>query len=66
MPRTQLNSLLHSVSDVLPLSYAVDAMSKVTAQADVTAGLLGDLLVVVVFAAATVTLGAATLRRRTA
>ncbi|MGN6611484.1 MAG: ABC transporter permease [Angustibacter sp.] len=66
VPRTQLNSLLHSVSDVLPLSYAVDAMSKVTAQPDVTSGLLGDLLVVVVFAAATVTLGAATLRRRTA
>lgn len=66
VPRTQLNSLLHSVSDVLPLSYAVDAMSKVTAQPDVTSGLLGDLLVVVLFAAATVTLGAATLRRRTA
>ncbi|HEX3005120.1 MAG TPA: ABC transporter permease [Angustibacter sp.] len=66
VPRGQLNSLLHSVSDVLPLSYAVDAMSKVTTHADVTSGLLGDLLVVVVFAAATVTLGAATLRRRTA
>ncbi|KQX66212.1 ABC transporter permease [Angustibacter sp. Root456] len=66
VPRTQLNSLLHSVSDILPLSYAVDAMSKVTAQPDVTSGLLGDLLVVMVFAAATVTLGAATLRRRTA
>ncbi|MGN6299630.1 MAG: ABC transporter permease [Angustibacter sp.] len=66
VPRGQLNSLLHSVSDVLPLSYAVDAMSKVTTQVDVTSGLLGDLLVVVAFAAVTVTLGAATLRRRTA
>jgi len=66
VPRAQLNSLLHSVSDVLPLSYAVDAMSKVTTQVEVTAGLLGDLLVVVVFAAVTVALGAATLRRRTA
>ena len=66
MPRAQLNSLLHGLSDVLPLSYAVDAMTKVTSQPEVSAGLLGDLLVVVLFAAFTVALGAATLRRRTA
>ena len=65
VPRDQLNSLLHSVSDVLPLSYAVDAMTRVTTEPDVTSGMLGDLLVVVAFAVLTVTLGAATLRRRT-
>ena len=36
----------HPVSDVLPLSYAVDAMTTVTAQPDVTSGTLTDLAVV--------------------
>jgi ABC-2 type transport system permease protein len=65
VPREQLNDLLRPVSDVLPLSYAVDAMTTVTAQPDVTSGTLTDLAVVAGFAALTVALGAATLRRRT-
>jgi ABC-2 type transport system permease protein len=65
VPRDQLNDLLHAVSDVLPLSYAVDAMTKVTTETGLSSGALADLAVVAGFAVLTVTLGAATLRRRT-
>ncbi len=65
VPREQMNDLLRTVSDVLPLSYAVDAMTRVTGDAGVTSGAVGDLVVVAAFAALTVALGAATLRRRT-
>jgi len=77
--RDELPTVLHWVSDVLPLSYAVDAMSGVTGTASGTASgmvsgsVLGvdaqvwvDLAVVVGFTLAALGLGAATLRRRTA
>ena len=65
MPRT-----LEVISDVLPLSYAVDAMTSVsTTVGDAFGGVDGavwsDLAVVVGFALAGLALGAATLRRRT-
>jgi ABC-2 type transport system permease protein len=63
--RDDLPGVLHAVSDVLPLSYAVDAMSRLTAtsaQGEVWA----DLAVVAGFAVDGLVLGAATLRRRTA
>ena len=53
-------------SNVLPLSYAVDAMSTVVTSATVTADAWRDLLVVVAFLIGGLGLGAATLRRRTA
>jgi ABC-2 type transport system permease protein len=65
VPRDQLNAVLRPLSDVLPLSYAVDAMAKVSSETDLTSGTITDLLVVALFAALTVSLGAATLRRRT-
>jgi ABC-2 type transport system permease protein len=62
--RDDLPGFLHGVSDVLPLSYAVDAMDHLTASA--TSGRVWvDLAVVVGFALASLGLGAATLRRRT-
>jgi ABC-2 type transport system permease protein len=61
MPRT-----LEVISDVLPLSYAVDAMTSVARQDFISTDLWSDLAVVVGFAAALLALGAATLRRRTA
>jgi ABC-2 type transport system permease protein len=61
MPR-----VLEAVSDVLPLSYAVDAMTAVAGTDGVGGDLLGDLAVVVGFAVAGLAGGAATLRRRTA
>jgi ABC-2 type transport system permease protein len=65
VPREQLTDVLHWVSDVLPLSYAVDAMTELTAESTVTATAVRDLVVVAAFAVLTVGLGAATLRRRT-
>jgi ABC-2 type transport system permease protein len=62
--RDTLPDVLHAVSDVLPLSYAVDAMTHLTRGTD-TSGVWVDLLVVAAFALASLALGAATLRRRT-
>jgi ABC-2 type transport system permease protein len=63
-PREQLPAVLEKVSDVLPLSYAVDAMSTVT-NGGATGDVAGDLAVVIGFVVAAIALGAATLRRRT-
>lgn len=62
--RTDLPSVLEAVSDVLPLSYAVDAMQHLVDGSD-SAAVWRDLVVVVGFAVAGLALGAATLRRRT-
>ena len=71
VPRDQMPPVLEAISNVLPLSYAVDAMSSVatttgTALGDVEYGVWADIAVVVGFAVAGLALGAATLRRRTA
>jgi len=70
VPRDELPTVLGWISDVLPLSYAVDAMSGVTSGAGSLAGVdasvWGDLAVVVAFIVVALVLGAATLRRRTA
>jgi len=58
--------LVTSVTTLLPLSYAVDAMQRITVEANVSARTLVDLAVVVAAIALCVVLGAATLRRRTA
>ncbi len=65
LPRDQLPAFLEAVSDVLPLSYAVDAMQTLTSTTE-TADVWQDLAVVAAFALAGLALGAATLRRRTA
>jgi ABC-2 type transport system permease protein len=62
IPRDDLPPVLHAVSDVLPLSYAVDAMRKVTAHTD--PAVWGDLALVAAFTAAALVLGALTLRRQ--
>ncbi|TIC89239.1 ABC transporter permease [Nocardioides sp. GY 10113] len=64
LPRDQLPSVLSFVSDLLPLSYAVDAMSTLSASA-ATGDVWGDVAVVAGFALGALALGAATLRRRT-
>jgi ABC-2 type transport system permease protein len=63
--RGQLPTGLRQVSDVLPLSYAVDAMRTLATRTGETAQVLNDIGVVLAFAVAAVALGAATLRRRT-
>jgi ABC-2 type transport system permease protein len=64
IPRDQLPDVLETISNLLPLSYAVDAMQTLTETAE-TADVWGDLAVVAAFAAGALGLGAATLRRRT-
>jgi ABC-2 type transport system permease protein len=65
VPRETLPGILQPLSDVLPLSYAVDAMTTLTVEADATGDVLGDVLLVSAFVAGAIALGAATLRRRT-
>jgi ABC-2 type transport system permease protein len=62
--RDLLPPVLQKVSDVLPLSYAVDAMSSVRDSADV-GEVWVDLGVIAAFVLVGLALGAATLRRRT-
>jgi ABC-2 type transport system permease protein len=64
--RDALPTVLAAVSDVMPLSYAVDAMQQVQTSTDLTSTLVVDLLVIAGFVAAALGLGAATLKRRTA
>jgi ABC-2 type transport system permease protein len=64
VPREQLPGALEAISNVLPLSYAVDAMTTLT-ETSATGDVWADLAVVAGFAVAGLALGAATLRRRT-
>ena len=58
--------MLRWLSDVLPLSYAVDAMQRITVAASWTAAITADVVVIVAFTVAALVGGALTLRRRTA
>ena len=64
VPRDQLPDVLSRLSDVLPLSYAVDAMQHLTTSTS-TGQVWRDIAVVGAFAVAGLAFGAATLRRRT-
>jgi ABC-2 type transport system permease protein len=56
---------LQAISDALPLTYAVQALTEVGTHADPTALLWRDLGIIVACAVLALVLGAATLRRRT-
>jgi ABC-2 type transport system permease protein len=64
VPREAMPDVLEAISNVLPLSYAVDAMETLTTSEEV-ADVWGDLGIVLGFVVAGLALGAATLRRRT-
>lgn len=64
-PRDQMQPVLEAISNVLPMSYAVDAMTEVLRHPDATGDFIRDVLVVAACAVLVLTLGAATLRRRT-
>lgn len=64
-PRDSMATVLDWISDVMPLSYAVDALSQVTHSTEVDGTLVKNLLIVGGCALAALVLGAATLRRRT-
>lgn len=65
VPRENLPTALKYVSDVLPLSYAVDAMRTISVDPDGTPEVLRDVAIVLAFVVALIAAGAATLRRRT-
>jgi ABC-2 type transport system permease protein len=65
LARERMPSALHAVSDVLPLSYAVDGMHHLPRQVAAGGAVAGDIAIVVGFAAGALILGASTLRRRT-
>ncbi|EST20827.1 antibiotic ABC transporter permease [Streptomycetaceae bacterium MP113-05] len=65
-PRDTMQPGLEAVSDVLPMSYAVDGMNEVLHHTDLTGDYVRDLAIVAGSAVLVLTLGAATLRRRTA
>ncbi len=61
--RDKMPSVLSTISDFLPLSYAVDAMQKVTST--VEPEIWGDIGIIAVWVIGAVLLGSLTLRRRT-
>jgi ABC-2 type transport system permease protein len=65
VPRGQMAGWLQAASDVMPLSYAVDALAQVGRHADATATMWRDLTIVAIAAIIALVLAAATLRRRT-
>jgi ABC-2 type transport system permease protein len=66
VPKSSLPHLLSLLADVLPLTYAVDAMQRLQRSAGLSWDLGWDTAVISVFIVGAVSLGAATLRRRTA
>ncbi|MFE7171207.1 ABC transporter permease [Streptomyces sp. NPDC057616] len=65
-PRSNMHPALEAISNVLPMSYAVDGMNEVLRHTDMTATFVRDVLIVAGSALLVLGLGAATLRRRTA
>jgi ABC-2 type transport system permease protein len=66
VPRADLPTVLHAISDVMPLSYAVDCMQRLQSSQGLASDFWVDLGVITVFVVALVAFGAGTLRRRTA
>jgi ABC-2 type transport system permease protein len=65
VPRDRMDDVLQAVSNVLPLSYAVDAMRDLSVREGVAPGAWGDVFVIGLSIVLALGLGAATLRRRT-
>lgn len=65
VPRDQLPGWLEAVSNILPLSYAVDALQEISRQSEVSERMWTDTAVVATFAVGALCAAAATLRRRT-
>ena len=62
-PREQMASWLQKLADVFPLTYSVDAMKQVTANASWSHDFSRDLVVVVSYGIAALILGSLTIRR---
>jgi ABC-2 type transport system permease protein len=66
VPRDDMAGWLQAISNVLPMSYSVEALTEVGMHAEATGIMWRDLTVVVGAIVVALILGAATLRRRTA
>jgi ABC-2 type transport system permease protein len=66
VPRDRMPEVLRWLSDVLPLSYAVDAMQRISGTSSWTSAISADVAVILAFTVAALVGGALTLRRRTA
>ncbi len=65
-PRDSMPDVLHWISNLLPLSYAVDAMNEITTNAEPVGVVLGDLAIVAGFVVVALALASLTLSRRSA
>lgn len=66
VPRDSLPRWMELLSNIMPLSYAVDALKQVATYPEATGQMWRDIAVVLAWTVAALALGAATLRRRTA
>lgn len=66
IPHATMSDGLRAVSDVLPMTYAYEALARVAGPHGVDATAMGDVAVVAGFCILALALGALTLRRRTA
>jgi ABC-2 type transport system permease protein len=64
-PRDQMAGWMHALSNVMPLTYAVQGLQEIGAHADPTGLMWRDLAIVVACVVLALSLAAATLRRRT-
>ncbi|TAK74161.1 MAG: ABC transporter permease [Dehalococcoidia bacterium] len=64
-PRERMPGALQAASDVLPLTYAYDALRSLTVSGALTSTLVRDVTILVVTTVTALVLGAVTLRRRT-
>lgn len=65
VPLAQMPRALHDIANLLPLTYAVDAMQRVSMEATISHTSYKDIGIILAFAVAAIMLGAATLRRQT-
>ncbi len=65
-PRDEMAGWLEKISNVLPMTYAVDALIQVSRHTDLTATMWRDVTIIAGCIVVALLLGAATLRRRTA
>ncbi len=65
VPRDEMAGWLEAISDVMPMSYSVEALMEVGANVEATTTMWRDLGIVAGIVAVALALGAATLRRRT-
>ena len=66
VPRDEMAGWLQAISDVLPLTYAYDALARLASSEPLGARFWADVVVIAGATALSLALGAATLRRRTA